>query len=340
MKVLITGSAGFIGYFVSLEFLKNGYHVIGIDNLNNYYEPSLKKFRLEKLNKYPNYQHLNIDLSIKNQLIKLEKILKTEKVSITIHLAAYPGVKYSLKHPQKYIKNNIITTQNLFEIINKLPNIEKQVILASTSSVYTGNPLPFKEDSCIKEFLSPYAMTKFCAENIAKFFHSIHNFKIIILRYFTVYGPYNRPDMAIYKFFQNILQNKPITIRGKEIKRDFTYVEDASKATFNAAKLLDQNQIFEIINIGSDNPIKVTNLLDIMFQLTQKETKVIIGPYSKFEPPETWADTTKAKKLLNFNPSINYHQNLLKTLNSLLEYWQYLNKKEIIEKQQNVLSEK
>ncbi len=321
MYVLITGSCGFIGFYVALEFLKNNHQVFGIDNFNNYYEPSLKKFRFEKLKKYKLYHHFNLDLSKKSSFKILEE--KLPKIDLTIHLAAYPGVKYSLKNPSKYIKNNIVATENLMEFISKNNNFKKQFILASTSSVYTGNPTPFREDLQIKEFKSPYAYTKFSSENIANFFYNFYNFKVIILRYFTVYGPYNRPDMAVYKFFQNIIQNKPIKIRGKDIKRDFTYLEDVAQATFHSIKLFQDKKLFEIINIGSDKPVKVIDLVKIMFQILKKDTKIVIEDYSSFEPKETWADISKARKLLNFNPSTNLINNLSKTLESLKEYWDY-----------------
>ncbi|MCX7759294.1 MAG: GDP-mannose 4,6-dehydratase [bacterium] len=324
MNVLITGSCGFIGYFVALEFLTKSYTVFGLDNFNNYYTPILKKFRLKKLNKFRNYNHLNLNLVSKRDVYSLSKFLNNVKIDLVVHLAAYPGVKYSLKHPDKYIKNNIIATQNLFDFINTANNFEKNIILASTSSVYIGNPLPYREDACIREFKSPYGYTKFASENIAKFFHSTYNFKVVILRYFTVYGPYNRPDMAVYKFFQNILKNRPIVVRGKEIKRDFTYVEDVSKATYNSVDLFRNDRVFEIINIGSDNPLKVIELLEVMFKIVGKETKVIIGQYADFEPRETWADITKAKTMLNFNPSCNLYENLRKTFDSLIEFWSIL----------------
>ncbi|MCS7165845.1 MAG: GDP-mannose 4,6-dehydratase [Candidatus Calescibacterium sp.] len=322
MNVLITGSCGFIGYFVSLEFLRNSHIVFGVDNFNAYYMPSLKKFRFSKLKNFENYKHFSLDLSSKKSMRILFDYLKSQRIDLVVHLAAYPGVKYSLQNPYKYIKNNIIATQNLFEMIRNAENFEKRVVLASTSSVYSGNPLPYREDLKIAEFRSPYAYTKFACENIAKFYHTVYGFSFVVLRYFTVYGPYNRPDMAVYKFFESIIKNRPIYIRGKEIKRDFTYVEDVSKATYNSVKLFDANRIFEIINIGSDNPVKVTYLVEMMFKLVSKETKVIIGEYAYFEPRETWADITKARKLIGFEPSTNIHENLQKTYCSLLEFWQ------------------
>ncbi|MFN4220508.1 MAG: NAD-dependent epimerase/dehydratase family protein [bacterium] len=323
MNVLITGSCGFIGYFVTLHFLKNNYHVFGVDNFNNYYDPLLKKFRFEKLKKNLLYKHIDIDLSRRTDYAKLKNELREREIDLVIHLAAYPGVKYSLKNPSKYIKNNIIATQNLFEFINKNENFKKQVILASTSSVYSGNPTPFDENLPIKQFLSPYAYTKFASENIANFFYNFHKFKVVILRYFTVYGVYNRPDMAVYKFFESIIKNKTIKIRGRDIKRDFTYIEDVATATFEARKLFENTKVFEIINIGSDNPIRVLDLVKMMFETVKKETKILIEDYTFFEPSETWASISKARKLLNFNPSNNLFENLQKTFESLKEYWDY-----------------
>ncbi len=321
-NVLITGSCGFIGYFVCLEFLKNNYRVFGVDNLNDYYSKLMKNHRLTLLSQNKGYTHLYFDLSVKKDVKFLFDRLKNEEIEYVVHLAAYPGVQYSLKNPQKYIKNNIVATQNLFDFINKHPYFKKNIILASTSSVYTGNPLPFNEDLCIKEFRSPYAYTKFASENIARFFYSVYDFNVVVLRYFTVYGPLNRPDMAVYKFFESILKGKTIYVRGKDIERDFTYVEDAAKATFQATKLFTLNQkVFEIINIGSDNPIKVLDLIKVMFEVAKKETKVVVGEYASFEPVSTWANIEKARKLLNFSPSIDLYQNLLKTFRSLEHYW-------------------
>jgi nucleoside-diphosphate-sugar epimerase len=332
MNILLTGGLGFIGFFVSKLILEKGYNLILVDNINNYagkFNVIFKNERLKELiniynknkikkNNYFNF--LKLDLTRDLKLLE-EEIKKISKIDITIHLAAYPGVKYSLKYPQKYIKNNIIATQKLLDFINKNELIDKKIIFSSTSSVYDGNKLPFKEDSCITNFLSPYSYTKFCCENMLKTYHKIHKLNVIILRYFTVFGPYNRPDMATFNFFYNLLKSKPIYINGKDISRDFTYVENTALATLNSINLLkDSNNIFEIINIGSDNPIKVIDYVKTIFKVANKETKLIIRDYNPYEMKSTWADITKAKKLLNYNPNTNIEDSLKITFENLKKY--------------------
>ncbi len=333
MNVLLTGGLGFIGFFVAKYLLEKGYNLILVDNINNYagkINVIFKNERLKELQKIYNntkkknyFNFLKLDLTKDKDILVLEQeIKKISGIDITIHLAAYAGVKYSLKYPEKYIKNNIIATQKLLNLVNKKDFISKNIIFSSTSSVYDGNPLPFKEENCITNFLSPYSYTKFCCENILKTYHKIYNFNVVILRYFTVFGPYNRPDMATFKFFYNLLKSKPIYINGKDISRDWTYVENTAIATTNAINLFkNNNNIFEIINIGSDNPIKVIDYVNLIFKVANKETKIVIKDYNPYEMKSTWADITKAKKLLNYNvDNNNLEYYLKKTFENLKKY--------------------
>lgn len=332
MNILLTGGLGFIGFFVAKSILEKGYNLILIDNINNYggkLNLILKNQRLKelneihkkiKLNKNNYFKFLKIDLT-KDLKVLEEEIKEITKIDVIIHLAAYAGVKYSIKYPNKYIKNNIIATQKLLDFINNNKLVEKNIIFSSTSSVYDGNLLPFKEDNCISNFLSPYSYTKFCCENMLKFYHKINRFNVIILRYFTVFGPYNRPDMATFKFFYNLIKSKPIYINGEDISRDWTYVENTALATVNSINLLkNNNNIFEIINIGSDNPIKVIDFVKLIFKVANKETKIIIKDYNPYEMKSTWADITKAKKLLNYSTDNNLEKYLQITFENLQKY--------------------
>ncbi|MGC8734664.1 MAG: GDP-mannose 4,6-dehydratase [bacterium] len=332
MNILLTGGLGFIGFFVAKAILEKGYNLILVDNLSNYagkFNIIFKNQRLKELNELYNKISLNKNIYFKFLKIDLTKdlnvlekeIKRISKIDVTMHLAAYPGVKYSLKYPIKYIKNNIIATQKLLDFINNNNLIEKNIIFSSTSSVYDGNLLPFKEDNCITNFLSPYSYTKFCCENILKTYNKIYKFNAIVLRYFTVFGPYNRPDMATFKFFYNLIKSKPIYINGKDISRDWTYVENTALATVNSIDLLKSNSnIFEIVNIGSDNPIKVIDYVNMIFKVANKETKVIIRDYNPYEMKSTWADITKAKKLLNYKPDNNLEKYLKITFENLKNY--------------------
>ncbi|MEO0151898.1 MAG: NAD-dependent epimerase/dehydratase family protein [candidate division WOR-3 bacterium] len=310
-KVLITGCAGFIGYKVCEEFLKNDYEVIGIDNFDPYYDLSLKEYRLNYLKNYNNFNFVLMDIRDKNALRNLFKIYNFEGV---INLAAKAGVRASILNPKDYFDVNVIGTLNILELMLEF-NVNK-IILASTSSIYAGHKPPFKEDMKCDNMLSPYAVSKKCAENLVYTFYHLYDISSIILRYFTVYGPAGRPDMSIFRFIYWMLKDKEIIIYGDgNQRRSFTYVEDVANATFLAYKLNG----FEIINVGNDQDNKLIDVVNKIGEILNKEPKIIYEPFNKADIYETKADITKARKLLNWEPKIKIEEGLKRTIDWFLE---------------------
>ncbi|MEO0197891.1 MAG: NAD-dependent epimerase/dehydratase family protein [candidate division WOR-3 bacterium] len=310
-KVLITGCAGFIGYKVCEEFLKNDYEVIGIDNFDPYYDLSLKEYRLNYLKNYNNFNFVLMDIRDKNALRNLFKIYNFEGV---INLAAKAGVRASILNPKDYFDVNVIGTLNILELMLEF-NVNK-IILASTSSIYAGHKPPFKEDMKCDNVLSPYAVSKKCAENLVYTFYHLYGISSIILRYFTVYGPAGRPDMSIFRFIYWMLKDKEIIIYGDgNQRRSFTYVEDVANATFLAYKLNG----FEIINVGNDQDNKLIDVVNKIGEILNKEPKIIYEPFNKADIYETKADITKARKLLNWEPKIKIEEGLKRTIDWFLE---------------------
>jgi nucleoside-diphosphate-sugar epimerase len=310
-KVLITGCAGFIGYKVCEEFLKNDYEVIGIDNFDPYYDLSLKEYRLNYLKNYNNFNFVLMDIRDKNALRNLFKIYNFEGV---INLAAKAGVRASILNPKDYFDVNVIGTLNILELMLEF-NVNK-IILASTSSIYAGHKPPFKEDMKCDNVLSPYAVSKKCAENLVYTFYHLYGISSIILRYFTVYGPAGRPDMSIFRFIYWMLKDKEIIIYGDgNQRRSFTYVEDVANATFLAYRLNG----FEIINVGNDQDNKLIDVVNKIGEILNKEPKIIYEPFNKADIYETKADITKARKLLNWEPKIKIDEGLKRTIDWFLE---------------------
>ncbi len=267
-KILITGCAGFVGFNLSKYLLKKGFKVIGIDNLDNYYSVKLKRDRLNNLTKFKNFKF------IKNNLLNLKlisKIIVKNKISNVVHLAAQAGVRLSISNPKKYFDNNVITFFNILEAgrINEC----KKIIFASSSSVYGEvNNKPIKEN-ILTNPIQFYATTKVCNEQMGKVYSKIYNMKIIGLRFFTVYGPWGRPDMAYYNFATKILKEKKIDLYNNgQHKRDFTYIDDVTNSIYliltkNPKKNKSNYRIYNIANSNS-NP-----LLKLVSELKKKFTK-------------------------------------------------------------------
>jgi UDP-glucuronate 4-epimerase len=256
----ITGCAGFIGMHLSLNLLKKKYKVIGVDNINNYYDRSLKIHRINKLSQFKNFLFYKIDI---NKLDSIKKIYKKNSCNIIIHLAAQPGVRFSFIKPKVYLKNNVDFFLNILELV-KIFN-PKKFIYASSSSVYGGNTkLPFAEKDKTDEPLSLYAATKKMNELMTYVYHKAYKFETIGLRFFTVYGPYGRPDMSYFKFVKNILsKNKIKVFNDGNMLRDFTYIEDVidriTKIIF-----LKKKVGYKILNLGNNNPTKLKKFIQII----------------------------------------------------------------------------
>jgi len=295
--ILITGVAGFIGYHVCNKLLEKGYNCIGIDNINNYYDIDLKKERLKKLKKLKKFKFIKIDISKKNDFIKLKKY----KFNIVINLAAQAGVRYAFKKPEVYIKSNIIGFNNLLNFI-KLKKIEK-LIFASTSSVYGDIvQFPWSENQNTNKPLTIYSSSKIFNENLAYGFSRYNKTKCLGLRFFTVYGNFGRPDMSIYKFTKNILENKEITIFNKgNHSRDFTHVDVVKDIIYqltleNNWNKIFKNKKFEILNIAGGHKIKLLKLIELIEKYCGKKAiKKYVGMQDG-DIKETEASLYKLKK--------------------------------------------
>ncbi len=305
-KVLLTGAAGFIGAKTAEKLLASGVEVIGIDNLNDYYDTKLKHYRLSHLH-HPKFEFTQMDIENKTELAEL---FKKHKFDVVFNLAARAGVRYSMENPDVYMSTNAQGTLNLLECM-RVNNVKK-FVLASTSSLYAGQPMPFKEDLPVNTPISPYAATKKAAEVMAYTYHSLYGIDVSVVRYFTVYGPAGRPDMSPYIFAEQILKGEDLPVFGDGTQsRDFTYVDDIADGTILAAKPLG----YEIINLGGgQNPYTLLEMIELMENVSGKRATLQIGTKVKADMDVTWADITKAKKLLGWEPKITFPEGIEKLI--------------------------
>ncbi|MCS7296739.1 MAG: SDR family NAD(P)-dependent oxidoreductase [Bacteroidia bacterium] len=313
MRILLTGAAGFIGSFTAQRLLQEGYEVIGIDNLNSYYHPSLKKHRLSWLISSPNFQFHALDLSDWNSMASLFEF--AAPIDAVINLAAQPGVRSSLEQPYPYYQANSTGNFHLLELMRR--HGIKQYVLASTSSLYAGASLPFSEDCIVDTPISPYAASKRAAEILAYTYHYQYGIDVAVLRYFTVYGPAGRPDMGIFRFIEWIYREEPLHLYGDGTQsRDFTYVEDVAEATLAALQVKG----YEIFNIGGGKP--PSSLLEVIHHIQKrlrKEAKIIYHPPSRADLHHTQADIRKAESLLGWRPKVEFWTGLDRTIEWHLE---------------------
>tara|TARA_B100000579_G_scaffold236009_1_gene193539 strand:+ start:1012 stop:2016 length:1005 start_codon:yes stop_codon:yes gene_type:complete len=332
MKLFITGSSGFIGFHLSKKLLDKGHSVYGFDSMNNYYDVKLKKSRYKILNKYNKFSFTKGNLE--NHKILSKAILKF-KPKVIIHLAAQAGVRYSIEKPRVYLNSNITGTYNVIELAKKV-NV-KHLIIASSSSVYGANKkLPFKEIDKTGTQLSIYAATKKSTESIAHSYSNIWKIPITMLRFFTVYGPWGRPDMALFKFTNGIINKKKIDIynRGK-MYRDFTYIDDIvdgiNKLVNKAPNLKQLGKIkndslssvapFRIINIGNTHKIYLLDFINALEKELGKKAIRNYMPMQKGDVKITLSNTTLLKKLTGYNPKTNYKNGIKKFLKWYLSYY-------------------
>lgn len=315
MLYLITGVAGFIGAKTAQFALDIGAKIIGIDNMNNYYSPIIKTHRLEELKKNQNFTFIKGDIEDKEIL---ETIFKSNKIDAVINLAARAGVRFSLKNPFIYASTNYTGSLNLLDLMRDY-NVKKYV-MASTSSIYAGSKMPYREDSSVNQPISPYAASKKAAELIAYTYHHQFNIDVSIVRYFTVYGPAGRPDMSVLRFVKWIDEGKPIVLYGDGSQsRDFTYVDDIAIGTLAATK---KKVGYEIINLGGGkNPVAINLLISKIENLLSKKAELNKKPFHSADVDSTWADISKADQLLNWQPTISLDKGLEKTVE-----WYYENK--------------
>ena len=323
-KVLITGIAGFIGFHLAINLIKKKYKIIGIDNLNKYYDPKLKKDRLSLIKKKINFH--KIDISNYNSL---EKIFKKYKPEIVINLAAQAGVRYSVINPKSYINTNL---KGFFNVIDLSKTYKiKHFIYASSSSVYGLNKkLPFSESMKIEKVASLYGATKKSNELIAHSYAHIHELPCTGLRFFTVYGPWGRPDMALFKFTKNILKQKEITVFNKGLMtRDFTYIDDIVHYTYRLIKKIpkkNNNLIpYQIFNLGNKKPIKLLHFIKIIEKCLNKKAKIKFLNFQKTEIKNTSSDTSKLYKNLKLKKSTTTKLGVKKFIQWFQNYYKFKN---------------
>jgi UDP-glucuronate 4-epimerase len=304
---LITGCAGFIGFHLSRFYLLKGFDVVGVDNLNNYYNKNIKKNRLNILRKYKNFKFIFLDLKKKKKLIKLKKY----NFKFIIHLAGQAGVRYSIINPLSYIDNNIKAYINLLEFFKYHKHLIS-ILYASSSSIY-GDKNSKIENYSIK---SVYAASKKTMEFISHIYSSIYKLKFIGMRFFTVYGPYGRPDMAIYKFFNNILKNKKIDIYNYgNHKRSFTYIDDIifniNKIILNSKKNI-RIKDSRVYNIGNPQSVSLFRLIKVIECIIEKKIQINLMPFQIGDVLKTKANISKIENKLGFKFQVNLEQGIKK----------------------------
>lgn len=321
-KILITGAAGFIGFSLCRQLLKENIDIIAIDNFSDYYDPLLKEKRYEILidesknrKNSSTFNFEKLDLRHKSDL---ETFLKSEKPDKICHLAAQAGVRYSLDNPQTYIDNNITATINLLEYSKD--NKVTDFILASTSSVYgLSNQVPFSEKTSIDTPISPYATTKRTCELMCHTYYSLYGLKCRILRFFTVYGPWGRPDMALFLFTKAMINNEHIKVfNNGNMQRDFTYIDDIVNGFISAIK---SDYPFEIFNLGYGRTVELLDFIKILeFNLNVKAKKIML-PIQPGDVPSTWSDISKAKRMLDYNPQNDVKIGIKNFVDWYLQYY-------------------
>jgi UDP-glucuronate 4-epimerase len=303
---LLTGAAGFIGARTSELLLQDGNTVIGIDNLNDAYDVRMKEHRLARLQSLPGFTFCKMDISLKRDI----EMLEGEKADALIHLAARAGVRSSVENPWLFYETNLTGTLNLLEL-SRRTGIPK-FLLASTSSIYGANPpYPTPESASSSEPLQPYAASKKAAEVLTHTYHFLHGLDVSVLRFFTVYGPAGRPDLAMFRFCQWIHEGRPVVINGDgEQSRGFTYLDDIARGTIQALKPLG----YEILNIGGHEVITMNNLIKLLEEMIGKQADVHHGPPNPADMFRNWADVSKAGQLLGWEPRVGLREGVKKTV--------------------------
>ena len=331
MKILVTGSAGFIGSMLSLKLLDRGNEVIGVDNHNDYYDPKIKEARLEKLEKYSSYKHYRVDLSDQKNL---EDVFKDNKPQKVVNLAAQAGVRYSIKNPLAYINSNIVGFAHILE--NCRQNKVEHLVYASTSSVYGANTkIPFSEHDSVNHPLSVYAASKKSNELMAHAYSHLYQLPTTGLRFFTVYGPWGRPDMALFKFTKAILEEKPIDVfnHGKHT-RDFTFIDDivegVIKTLDNTATTNDNwksdlpdsassKAPWSIYNIGNNKPVQLMDYIEALEKILGKKAKINFLALQQGDVLDTHANIDDIKKKFSYKPTTS----IIDGINKFVKWYKY-----------------
>jgi UDP-glucuronate 4-epimerase len=312
MNILVTGAAGFIGFHLSKRLLAENYHVIGVDNLNNYYDVCLKKERLKLLESNKNFKFYKVDIADQDSL---NAIFENHSIPIVINLAAQAGVRYSLSHPHSYVHSNLVGFVNILEACRHYQ--VEHLVYASSSSVYGANTkTPFSTQDSVDHPVSIYAATKKANELMAHTYSHLFNIPTTGLRFFTVYGPWGRPDMAYYSFTKDIIEGNPIKVYNNgDMLRDFTFIDDIVEGI---VKLLDHPPIpdsnrtldpstshapYKIYNIGNNSPVRLLDFITILENLISQKAIIDFLPMQPGDVKETYADITDLQKEAGFSPA-------------------------------------
>ncbi len=307
---LLTGAAGFIGARVAEFLLKEGHSVSGLDNMNTAYDVRMKDHRLKKLVTLPGFTFHKVDISDREVILGSGSPLHEQSFDAVIHLAARAGVRASVENPWVFVESNVIGTLNLLEFCRQTGT--KKFLFASTSSIYGANPpLPTPESADSSQPLQPYAASKKGAEALCHSYHFLHNMDISVVRYFTVYGPAGRPDLALFRFVQWIREGRPVRVNGDgEQSRGFTYIDDIATGTIQALKPLG----YQIINLGGHEVITINRLITLIEELIKKKAIVEYGPFHLADMRTNWADVSKAGQLLDWKPKLGMREGVSKVI--------------------------
>ena len=316
--IVVTGCAGFIGWKVSERLLEENINVVGVDNLNDYYDPKLKEWRLSSLNKNQNFSLKTLDISEYKPLKEI--FSEKNKIDAVINLAARAGVRASVEDPWVYLDTNVKGTLNLLECCKEF-GVNK-FVLASTSSLYGLNEMPFRETDRTDSPLAPYSATKKGAEVLCYSYHYLCGLDISIPRYFTVYGPAGRPDMSIFIFIKNIDNEIPITVFGDgRQQRDFSYIDDIADGTLKCL----QPSGYEIYNLGNDNPVELMYVINLIEDILGEKAVIKFLPRHPADVFATWAHIEKSREKLNWYPKTTIEEGIKKTIEWYLENREFIN---------------
>lgn len=304
---LVTGAAGFIAARTAGLLLDAGHTVVGLDNLNDYYDVRLKQHRLAALEARPGFRFVRADIE---DAAAVDALFAATRFDAVINLAARAGVRASIDQPRVYFTTNVDGLLNLLEAMRRTG--VKKLVHASSSSLYAGQPLPFHEDAPVNSPLSPYAASKKASEALAHSYHHVHGLDCSILRFFTVYGPASRPDMATLRFTRWIDEGQPIELFGDGAQgRDFTYIDDIARGVAAALRPLG----YEVINLGGGrNPVPMTEVIARLESLLGKKAALNVRPFHAADVKDTWADIAKAKRLLGWEPQVTLDEGLRRSV--------------------------
>jgi UDP-glucuronate 4-epimerase len=333
--VLITGSAGFIGFHLSKLLLENGFHVVGLDALSDYYDVSLKEKRHAILSEIGDSRFTPIIDKVETPGL-LKGLFETHRPKYVVHLAAQAGVRYSIENPRTYLESNIIGTFEILEAARAFP--PAHMLLASTSSAYGANThMPYKETQKADHQMSFYAATKKSTESMAHSYAHIYGIPITMFRFFTVYGPWGRPDMALFKFTKAILQDEPIDVYNYgEMQRDFTYISDLTHAIsllLKAVPVRPENgepdegdslspvAPFRVVNIGNNNTVKLTSFIEEIENAIGLKARYNLMPMQAGDVPATWADASLLQKLTGYSPQTSVKEGVTRFVQWYREYY-------------------